>query len=69
MKINKKIADGITGGLAGFFGPTVSYLIYYSFFGEKINAITIIPFLLITMVTSIIILIVLMRLFFKRKNQ
>ena len=66
MKINKRIVKGLLGGLAAFLGPMIGFFIYSLFFGYYVNSLTIIPFVFIISIITLIMVIILEKLVFKK---
>jgi hypothetical protein len=68
MQINKRIVKGLLGGLVAFLGPTIGFFIYSLFFGYYVNSLTIIPFVFICSIITLIMVIILEKFVFKKIN-
>jgi len=66
MKINKGIVKGLLGGLVAFLGPMIGFFIYSLFFGYYVNSLTIIPFVFICSIITLIMVIILEKFVFKK---
>ena len=58
MKASNKKLEAFLGGLIAFSGPSIGFLIYSLFFGNYVNSLTIIPYIVI--ITSVTIILVIM---------
>ena len=65
MKISRRFKEGIIGGLGGFLGPSIGFVIYYLLYGYYIYSWThVIIFSVISLIVSVILVFALKKSFF-----
>ena len=66
MEIKRKFKKALVGGLIGFLGPMIGFFIYSLFFGYYVNSLTIIPFVFMCSIITLIIVIILEKFVLKK---